>query len=300
MKRSIWNQYAVAWALLCCVLWGSATPFIKKGYEIFNIQSTDTASILLFAGMRFTLSGILVLFVARFLYKNDFKIKKGMGKAVMVLALFQTVGQYFFYYIGLANTSGVNGAIISGMSSYFSVLFACLVFRYEQLTFKKTLGCLLGFMGIVWMNHSGLEAHILGDSLVIISQVSGALSAVFIKKFTQTFHPVILSGCQFLLGGIVLCAIGLSLGGSLSAPIQGWLILLYLGCLSAVAYTIWGILLSKNPVSKITIFSCSIPIVGVLISAFLLKEYAQAFTVDTFIALSFVSVGIYTVITSKA
>ena len=46
-------------AMLCCFLWGSATPAIKVGYEIFGIDSADTLSIILFAGIRFFLAGIL-------------------------------------------------------------------------------------------------------------------------------------------------------------------------------------------------------------------------------------------------
>ena len=36
---------------LCCFLWGSAAPAIKIGYQLFRIESSDTASILMFAGV---------------------------------------------------------------------------------------------------------------------------------------------------------------------------------------------------------------------------------------------------------
>ena len=48
-----------ALALLCCFLWGSAAPSIKTGYRIFQIASDDVATVLLFAGIRFLLAGIL-------------------------------------------------------------------------------------------------------------------------------------------------------------------------------------------------------------------------------------------------
>ena len=38
-------------AMLCCILWGSAAPFIKWGYQLFNIEGVP--SILMFAGIRF-------------------------------------------------------------------------------------------------------------------------------------------------------------------------------------------------------------------------------------------------------
>ena len=50
-------------AMLSCFLWGSATPAIKIGYETFGIASSDTVSIILFAGIRFFLAGILVIIV---------------------------------------------------------------------------------------------------------------------------------------------------------------------------------------------------------------------------------------------
>lgn len=45
-------------ALLCCLLWGSAFPCVKMGYEMLNI--TDTGSQILFAGYRFVLRGYLL------------------------------------------------------------------------------------------------------------------------------------------------------------------------------------------------------------------------------------------------
>lgn len=48
-------------ATICDILWGSAFPFIKLGYQVFQIPSNDTATQILFAGIRFTLAGILVM-----------------------------------------------------------------------------------------------------------------------------------------------------------------------------------------------------------------------------------------------
>lgn len=65
-------------ALLCCFLWGSAFPMVKTGYQMFSIGESDTASQILFAGMRFALAGILVIIFGSIIAKNRFtrKIKK--------------------------------------------------------------------------------------------------------------------------------------------------------------------------------------------------------------------------------
>ncbi|WP_297565188.1 hypothetical protein [uncultured Faecalibaculum sp.] len=46
-------------AVFCTLLWGSAAPFIKWGYDLFGI--TRTGDILVFAGIRFLLAGLLVI-----------------------------------------------------------------------------------------------------------------------------------------------------------------------------------------------------------------------------------------------
>ena len=49
-----------ALACVCCLLWGSAIPLIKTGYRLMQMDSADTASQIVFAGVRFALAGILV------------------------------------------------------------------------------------------------------------------------------------------------------------------------------------------------------------------------------------------------
>lgn len=283
-------------AMLCCILWGSAAPFIKWGYQIFKISGV--ASILLFAGIRFALAGILVILFGSILQKKFLKASKENIEGICTLALFQTAGQYFFYYVGLSNTSGVNGSIITGASAFVSLLVASLIFHYEKLTLRKTIGCFIGFLGIVFMNISGASASfsLSGEGFVLMSQLCGAISAAFIKKFTQTQNAVLLSGYQFFLGGIILIMIGLFMGGHIQFGLNlGVLILIHLAFVSAIAYTIWGLLLSVNPVSKIGVYMCVTPIVGVILSSVILHESNQAFQLSSLVALILVSLSVFLV-----
>ena len=51
-------------AAFCCLLWGSAYPAIKSGYEIFQIATDDIPSKIVFAGYRFLFAGLLLLLLA--------------------------------------------------------------------------------------------------------------------------------------------------------------------------------------------------------------------------------------------
>ena len=67
--------------------------------------------------------------------------------------------------------------------------------------------------------------------------------------------------------------------------------LVYLALVSSVAYTLWGILLRTNDVSKISIFGFINPVIGVVLSAILLKE-TGTLGIRYFLALLLISLGI--------
>ncbi len=282
-------------ALLCCALWGSATPFIKLGYQLLlpenNVQST-----ILFAGIRFTLAGIFTVLFYSIGRKKLLYPKKNSLHMVGIVALFQTAIQYTFFYVGLSNTSGVKGTIITGGNAFFTILISSLIFRQEKLTPKKVLGCLLGFAGIVLINLNGLELsmNFLGDGFVLFSSIAYAFSSVMMKCFSKHEDPVVISGYQFVLGGIVLCTIGALFGGRISiSDIWGLLVLIYLALLSAVAYGLWGILLKHNDVSKVAIFSSTTPIFGTVLSMLMLTESASVDPINMIITLVLLTVGIF-------
>ena len=66
----------------------------------------------------------------------------------------------------------------------------------------------------------------------------------------------------------------------------------YLAILSAVAYSLWGILLKHNPVSRVAVFSFMIPVFGVLLSQALLRENSQVSPVMLVLALALIGIGI--------
>ena len=159
-------------ALLCCALWGSATPMIKIGYELL-LPERNVASTILFAGVRFAIAGIITVIIYSVGRKTFLYPKKENIFRVIKISCFQTVIQYIFFYIGLANTTGVKGTIISGSNVFFAIIIASLIFRQENLTFKKIFGCILGFAGIIVVNLNGLDLNMnfTGDAFVLFSAI---------------------------------------------------------------------------------------------------------------------------------
>jgi drug/metabolite transporter (DMT)-like permease len=305
IKSKLTNPVVVCLlAGFCCLLWGSAFPVIKIGYSLLSIDSSDYMSQILFAGVRFTLAGVLTLIFGSIVSKEAVKIKKTGLYKIPVLALFQTILQYLFFYIGLAKTTGTKSSILDATSVFFSVLIATLVLHQEKLTVKKLVGCVLGFAGVIVVNLSsgGIDTNMsfTGEGFIVLSALSYAVSSVMIKQFTKNDNPVALSGYQFVLGGIVMIAVGFAFGGRLNInSIKPVLIVLYLALLSAVAYTVWGILLKFNDVSKVTVFGFMTPVFGCILSAVLLGERLADSGIKTLMALVLVCTGIYIVNNSR-
>ena len=287
-------------ALLCSALWGSAFPAIKIGYQLFQISADAVGSQLLFAGCRFILAGFMTIVLGSFLQRKPLLPQKQSWKKIFHLAMLQTALQYFFFYIGLAHTSGVKGSIIVGTNSLIAILLASLLFRQEILTPRKLCGCILGLLGVIIANLSSeqisFDYHWLGEGFVFLSVLSYGFSSVVIKIYSKQENPVLLSGYQFILGGFILLLCGVCLGGKFTTVNPAALAILgYLALLSAIAYTLWGGLLKYNSVSRVAIYGFMNPVIGVILSALLLQENAQAFQWKNIIALLLVSAGIYVV-----
>lgn len=281
-------------ALLCCALWGSATPFIKMGYELI-LPVKDTASTILFAGIRFAIAGLITVVIYSVARRKVLIPKRENLGRIMLVSLFQTVLQYIFFYVGLANTSGVKGTVLSGSTAFFALLVSALIFKQEKLTVKKIVACILGFSGIIIVNLKGLDLNMnfLGDAFVIFSSVALAVSSSLIKMFSKHEDPVIISGYQFIAGGLVMVGIGFAFGGGVrfnSLAAVG--VLVYLAALSAVAYSLWGVLLKYNPVSKVSVYSFMTPVFGVILSELILTEDSNVSYINLAITLVLVCTGI--------
>nr|WP_296155214.1 DMT family transporter [uncultured Blautia sp.] len=304
LKEEFMQKTMVVWlgALLCCLLWGSAFPCIKIGYRLFEINSADTATQILFAGCRFALAGVLAVIIGSFMEGRILLPEKRAAGKILWLSMLQTIIQYFFFYVGLAHTSGVKASIIEAVNVFVAILVASFLFHQEKITARKIIGCVLGFAGVVLINLNGmnLQFSLAGEGAILLSTVAYAFSSVYVKKFSKEFNPVMLSGYQFIVGGLVLMAAGGAMGGRISrvSP-SGVALLVYLALVSAVAYSLWGILLKYNPVSRVAVFGFMNPVFGVFLSAILLGEADQASGIFSVISLILVCIGIYIVNSSK-
>lgn len=294
MGKKIGNSkiFAIAGALFCCALWGISTPIVKLGYAY--VDASHVPSLLLWIGLQFVFAGFMTIGTYSIISKKFLLPKKKSTKGIVIISLLQTVFQYSFLYVGLLYTTSVKGAILKSTDVFFVALLSSLLFKLEKLTAKKFFSCIIGFLGIIIMNLNGLSLNInpLGDGLVLLGIVSYSFSVIVTKLFAQNENPVVLSGYQMTLGGIILLLSGVFLNGKID--FIGMLpIFLTLSAIYAVSYSLWTLLLKYNPASSVTVYSFMTPLFGVIFSSFLLNEDGGVPILNLIIALILVCFGIF-------
>ena len=268
-----WN--VVLLAILCTLLWGSAFPGVKIGYELYQIGD-GAPDKMVFAGYRFFAAGLLTILFGSLSQKKLLRPGRKNLADVAVLGLVQTTVQYIFFYVGLSNVTGVKGSILNSTGAFFAVILAHFFYRNDRLNGAKIAGCLIGLCGIFVCNLGGDMGggfSLTGEGFMILASLSSAVGALLNKRAVQRGDSMMVTGYHLTFGGAVLLVTGLLGGGSVrNGGWQGFLVLAYLALLSAVAFTIWSLLLKYNPVGKICIFNFLIPIFGALLSAAFLGE----------------------------
>lgn len=272
-QQPIW---VMLFAIIAATAWGWAYPLIKLGFNEFAITQEMTSSKMLFAGIRFTISGLIILTIARTSHRS-FNTKNHLGWLyIITFALINTTFHYTFFYIGLSHSEGARAAILNSSGTFILVLLACALFKSDRLTFQKIIGCTIGFSGIIALNiENGTNSNFtfMGDGMIILNALCSAFAGLMTRGLSQRIDIFVGTGYSLAIGGIMLIIPGILFGGTLSViTFNGIIILTLLICISALGFTLYNKLLSCNPVGKVAIFNSLIPIVGALTSCLCLNE----------------------------
>lgn len=271
MKESVLQKkwVAMACAVLCTLLWGTAYPTIKYGYTAMAL--TATADKLMFAGVRFFLAGLMVFAFTWVKQKRVPRLSKDKVGGVALYGVLQTGLMYIFNYIGVANTTATKTSVITAASAFFAVLLAPLFFR-ERLTVLKMIGIPIGVCGIMLVNTEGLGGFSLtGEGLVLLSAVLNTAGS-FVGKRVSKGIVMESSAYQLMIGGGLILLTAFVMGGRMPlSPTAIWLTL-YLAFVSAAAFTLWTALLVRYEAGQILVFNALIPITGAIWSFVILGE----------------------------
>ncbi len=292
-QRPVW---AAVFAFTAAFLWGWAFPIVKLGFAEFQISTEMTGSKMLFAGIRFSVAGLIILLVARMAHRS-FSLTKAAQTNIwesrlflLAFTLLNTTLHYALFYIGMSYSLGSRAAILNSLSVFVLVILACMFFKSDKMTLRKAIGCTVGFAGILSLNLDGEASgsfSFLGDGMIILNSLCSAFAGLMTRGVGKRVDVFVGTGYSLAIGGALLVIPGLLMGGSLPrVTILGITYLLMLISISTIGFTLYNKLLTCNPVGKIAIWNSLIPVVGAVTSCLCLNEafewkYAVAATLTT-------------------
>ena len=158
---------------------------------------------------------------------------------------------------------GARSAILNSMSVFTVVIFACIFFKSDRMTWRKALGCIIGFLGILALNLGGKSGfHIPGrwydyPQCPVWSQCFPAD-----PRIEQEGGCFVGTGYSLSIGGALLVIPALLMGGYLPV-ISLWASLSFCCSLPSQpsVFALYNKLLSCNPVGKVAIYNSFIPVV---------------------------------------
>ena len=260
-------------AIFCSILWGSAFPVLKVSYEELQMVADDTIAKVVLAGMRFLLAGLILLIGLLFFNRKALIVTRKQIPILVLFGIIQTALQYFFFYNGLANTTGMKGAILTSSGTFFTVVLAHYFYVNDRMNWQKAIGLIAGFAGIIvanWGQEFQMSFQFTGEGYMILAALTGAIGAIMAKELAVGIHPFALTGWQLTIGSVLMLMFGLPQlqEGAMTFTPLGWSLFLYSAILSAVAFALWYSILKYNKAGEISIYKFATPVSGVILSAF--------------------------------
>ncbi len=230
------NQTLLIGLCLFCTyfIWGSTYLAIRFGIESFPP--------FLMAGTRFTVAGLILYGVMRYLGAPHPNRQQWLGAGAVGILL-PALGNGTVCYVQQTVSSSV-AALAIATAPIWMAIFSSI--WGHKITAKEWLGIAVGLLGIGLLNLGGSLHGNLGSALLLIfAAATWSFGSVWSKHLAMP-SGFMASSAQMLVGGVALLLLSAAQGETWPAQISGksWAAMLFLVVLgSLVAYSAYQYLL---------------------------------------------------------
>ncbi len=271
---------------LVCLLWGGSIPLIRLG--------EGGIPPLIMATARVVLVSFLLWVYARFTGKAVMLPRTYLWHGVLLGVIFSFT--MFFLYLGLVFTSPDRGTIFYSTKPFWVAVGAHFLVD-ERLTPLKIVGLVVALTGVYFTfqgpSHLAPDAD-MGNLMEVVGALFFAAMALLAKwlsnrgKFNpfQTLFPMLL----FSIPALLVLSLIMEMGSPIHLNPMDLFSFGYqsLGA-QFVGYLLWFWLISRYPVGQLASFTFLVPMIGVILSAFLFGEQPPQ---TVWLGLGLVSAGI--------
>ena len=248
------------------VIWGTSFVVLKN-----TLDSMGTLWVL---AIRFTVSALILLFMARKHVKN---INGGCIKGSVLMGICLSAA-YIVQTYGLVYTTPGKNAFLTATYCVLTPFLAWLVYKRKPGLFNvlAALVCIIG-VGFVSLNE-GLTQINFGDVLTLISGLFYSFQIILLENYSDSGEASTITAIQFVTAA-VLCWAGALLfeAPPVNVPAAAWLEIAYLSVMcTAVCFFLqaWG--MQYTPSSTVAMLMTLEAVFGVIFSVLFFKELVTA------------------------
>jgi drug/metabolite transporter (DMT)-like permease len=265
-RASLWVEVSL---LLTVFFFG--TNFVAVKHVVENVPP------ILFAAVRFTLAGVLLLLLLR-LVEPESRLKREDFLPVLGLGFVGVTLTQSVFTIGVSLTTAANTALIYSTAPVWGMLLG-FVLALERPRLSGVLGVGLCLVGVALIVYGGLEfagTSLIGDVLILGAAICWGSYTVLFLFLLRRYSPLALVAYAILLGGLAAFPLSAFDFGRLDvAALDGsvWFAAAY-SCLlsSAFGFAAWGWGVSHVGANRVLVYQYLVALIGVSAGILLLGE----------------------------
>ncbi|WP_336774027.1 DMT family transporter [Paenibacillus sp. MMO-58] len=247
-------------------MWGVNWPLSKYALEF--------ATPLLFAGLRITIGGLILLVFALPRYRS-LNLKQ-TWHIYLISAILNIILFFGFQTFGLSMMPAGLFSTIVFMQPVLLGIGAWL-WLGESMNGLKIVGLILGFIGVavISINDGSGNISTLGVLLGLASTVTWSFGTIYMKKTSTKVDAIWLTTLQMIFGGIVLLITGTAVENWTdivwNQPFISTLSVIAIFC-TALTWLVFFLLVKSGEAGKIGSFNFLVPLIAIVISVIFLGE----------------------------
>lgn len=266
IKKEVWVIIAF---LALCITWGTTYLVIRISVQEFPPEC--------FSGIRFTLSGVIIL-IAAMIFKQELPNKIEDILKISVSGLLMLLGGHgLVVYAEQWVHSGVTALVLS-MGPIFIAILELLILKTRTLNIYGWIGLFSGFGGVALLVLTGKSSgsiDMVGGLMLLGACVMFSLGTIFSKKYKASGSIVGQLAVQMIAGGLGLFLTGVLLGETSRFTINYTIVwtMAYLTIFgSIIGYGCYIFVLKNWPASKAGTYSYVNTVIAVILGSLILKE----------------------------
>ncbi len=277
--------------LLTALIWGGTWPLGR--WLVSEEVGGETIPPMMIAVLRYFFAITCFFIILKYREKTlNFNLAKRHWKILTFMAVTSVTIYQIGYLFGEFYTAASDASILVATNAIWVIILSS-IFLDKKIAKQKVLGAILAFFAVIlvvgFSPNLNVPNRILGDILVLIGafaygsySVASRFFMLSTKNSVDSYQPSslwIITWVSFL-GFLITTPIALILSPEYINPLSYatipsriWLGVAYLAFISTVgAYTFYLEGIKRLDASKAAIFQTLVPLFGVLLSAWFLKE----------------------------